>query len=151
MYDAYKGSAASPVAVAMVNAGRAYPDMVRRAGKGHSLGQLEVHQYMGGMRAAIESEKLVSETRNNLKRYFDQMTSPKALGAVVEHCKCTPLFDRGTVKIKLSIKTDVSDHIVAYKLFLSALSDLGFTVFEGCPPRSNLERQLQSFIDSHTN
>ena len=47
----------------MISVGRNYPELVKRLGKGHKVGQPEVHVWMAGTKSAMNREDVGSRSR----------------------------------------------------------------------------------------
>ena len=150
LYRAMKGKTQHAIFQAMFFAGKNYPDLVKRLGKGHTAGPPEMHVWMAAFFAAKDVSELPLDLRGKFIHYYNKCVSPKAIAKSVKSCKCTVQFDRQCVKLQWCvIGSDNNDHKIAEGFLLSALETLGFEEFEGMAPRSNLERQMQAYVDAH--
>ena len=64
----------------------------------------------------------------------------------VRFCRIDKMFDKEKKRITFALAID-NDGQVARKLVLSALKEIGSTMKHGRAPRTNMERELQGWLD----
>jgi hypothetical protein len=145
IFDVLTGPSSDPVPCAMMNALKQFPDLVKKAGKGHGLGEPPAHSWAALILSLSLHENVSVPIREEMKAYHASLSSPVALSKQVKFCKCTLLYDKSQCKIQFSVQGDA---LTKRTSIITALSAIKFVTKDGTAPRNHLERQLQTFLDS---
>ena len=145
VYDVMIGPSGDPVPSSMLSAQKLYPDLVKKAGKGHGMGEPPAHAWAALIFSLSTHQSVSTNIREELKAYYATLVSPKDISKEVKYCKCMLLYDKAQCKIQFSFQGNA---LTKRKCVMDALLCLHFGIKDGQAPRNHLERQLQTFLDA---
>ena len=133
----------TPYAQAASEAGQAYAQRSRAAGKNHTLGQPSSWVWAALVQAALKDENLTEDQRKSVKAHCDSAADPTALCDTVLYCRMSKVYDQSKVRLQVAVVPKLSTVLM---ILQEGLDKCGADRKHGPAPRGALERQIQDLL-----
>lgn len=145
IFHTFAMDASHRAVVAMVDAGKAYAEAAKKAGKGHGLGPPHWHVWKALVESILgaEASKVEKSLLETVKTHYDSC-GQKQIADIVKACRVSKQYDRSKMKLQLALAEGNKPLLEAVICYLVGE---GAEHHMGAAPPTGQEREAQAFLD----